>query len=631
MKRRPFLRTVQPFDVLSEDDLKRVSAGLEEVSFPAGTLILDQGRTSIDALHVIRSGAVRLFLKDLEDHEVLDDYRGPGDFFGALGIIMESKANLCVEAVQDTSCLLVSREDFWTLMETYPAFSLFYLKSFCKRYIHSAHFTLKKKKKRIAEDGGLYLFSQSIGGVTKQALKTCLPTDSVQQAAQKMVQNRIGSLLVKDAKGAVEGIITDKDLRSKLIARGRDCNEPVRSIMSSPVKTAPSEALCFDALFSMLKNRIHHLGVERDGNIVGMITAHDLMMLQGDSPIFLFQEIAAQVSIEGLYEIYRKIPPVVKRLIDEGAKASNINRVITVLNDHILERILTLLIKDMGPPPVPFCWMVMGSEGRKEQTFKTDQDNALVYEDIQGNEPQERAREYFLKFAEQCVNHLAACGYPLCPGNIMASNPAWNQPLSAWKECFDRWIFSPDPMEILHSTIFFDFRPAFGKSDLAHSLREHLLGRTVREKVFIHHLARDCLNKKPPLSMFKNFAVEKSGPNKGSVDLKTKGLTPFVDFARLMCLDQGLAETNTLERIQALCAQKALSEGFALRIRQAYEYQMQLRLVNQLDMIEKGKAPENHVDPSGLTELEKISLKKAFLAIEEIRSFMSNFFHLNLG
>ncbi|MBW1740374.1 MAG: cyclic nucleotide-binding/CBS domain-containing protein [Deltaproteobacteria bacterium] len=627
-----FLKTVPPFSGLKDQDLRRLSESLSEGFYPKGTLIFSQDRTDIDALYLIKSGGVKLYLKDEENMEILKAYRGPGDYFGALGIIMETKAYLNVEAVEDTYCVLVPKKNFQDFLNANPGFSAFYLKSFCEKYIHAAYYELRKKRVSPKAETTLCLFSQNIGGIIKGTLHTCLPDETVQTASQKMAKYHIGSLLVKDRNGELKGIITDKDLRRKVVAKGISYDEPAKSIMSFPVKTEPAQAVCFDALLSMLKNRIHHLAVERQGDIIGVVTAHDILLLQGSSPIVLFREIAAQTEIEGLYPLSKKNRDVARALVQDGAKANNITRMITVLNDQILDRILTLLIEEMGSPPVPFCWMVLGSEGRKEQTFSTDQDNAIIYEDPDGPDQEKEAREYFVKFAQKAVGHLAACGYSLCKGDIMASNPKWNQPFSEWQKLFDHWIFSPDPQQVLHSTIFFDFRPAFGKMELAHRLRNHLVKRGLHEKIFIHHLARDCMAARPPLSsLFKNFMVDKDGKHKGHIDLKTKGLVPFVDFARLMSLDNGITATNTLERIESLKEQNFISKDLAARIRELYEFQMQLRLVHQLNMAENGKDPDNYINPSELTDIEKHTLKKAFLLIGEIQVFMGDYFHLNLG
>ena len=625
------LKKIPPFADLAGQDINRLLQNLRVKLYPRGSLIFSQDKTDIDALHLIVSGGVKLYLKDEENTIVLKEYRSAGDYFGALGIIMETKANLNVEAIENTNCILVPKADFQELINTHTWFSAFYLKSFYEKYIHAAYSELRKKKGVPKAEGSLCLFSQDIAGIIKGKLHTCRPDDTVRAVSQKMSKYRIGSLIVKDSNGNVQGIITDKDLRTKLLARGLNSDEPVKSIMAFPVKSISSQSVCFDALIYMLKNRIHHLAVERQGDIIGVVTAHDILLLHGSSPIVLFREITAQRKINKLFVLPQKIQGVVRTLIQDGAMANNITRMITVLNDQILDRILTILIEKMGSPPVPFCWIVMGSEGRKEQTFSTDQDNAIIFEDPGNKDQEDKAREYFLEFAKKAVGHLAACGYSLCNGDIMASNTKWNMPFSDWKSLFDHWIFSPDPKEILHSTIFFDFRPAFGKFELAYKLRNHLIKRGLHEKIFIHHIARDCMTARPPLSMFKKFITEKSGKHKGHIDLKTKGMVPFVDFARLVSLDHGIAATNTLERIESLREQNIISNNFGARIRESYEFQMKLRLVNQLNMIKNGKEPDNYINPSKLTDIERHTLKEAFLLIGEIQSYIEDSYHLNLG
>ncbi|MBW2569250.1 MAG: cyclic nucleotide-binding/CBS domain-containing protein [Deltaproteobacteria bacterium] len=626
-----FLKNISPFNHLAGQDINKLLQKAKFKLYPKGSLIFSQDRTDIDALHLIVSGGVKLYLKDEKGMTILKEYRSAGDYFGALGIIMETRANLNVESIEDTNCILVSKTDFRKLINTYTWFAVFYLKSFCEKYIHTAYNELRKKSGVPKAESSLSLFSQNIAGVIKEELHICNHDDTVQKASQKMARYQIGSLLVKNREGKIEGIITDKDLRTKLLARGLNHDEPVKSIMAFPVKTISSQSVCFDALIYMLKNRIHHLAVEQQGTIIGVVTAHDILLLQGNSPVVLFSEITAQRKITELYALPEKIQGVVRTLIQDGAKANNITRMVTVLNDQILDRILTLLIKEMGSPPVPFCWIVMGSEGRKEQTFSTDQDNAIIFEDLDSKEQEDKARKYFLEFAKKAVGHLAKCGYTLCNGDIMASNPEWNLPFSAWQSLFDHWIFSPDPKQVLHSTIFFDFRPAFGKMELAHKLRNHLIKRGLHEKIFIHHLARDCMTARPPLSMFKKLITEKNGKYKGHIDLKTKGMVPFVDLARLVSLDHGIAATNTLERIESLKEQNIISNDFAVRIRESYEFQMRLRLMNQLNMIKHGKEPDNYINPSELTDIERLTLKKAFLLIGEIQSYIENSYHLNIG
>ena len=327
-------------------------------------------------------------------------------------------------------------------------------------------------------------------------------------------------------------MITDKDLRAKVVAMGLDYTTPVATIMSSPVHKIPTQAVCFDALLQMMNEQVHHLAVQRNDEVVGVITAHDIMVNQGASPLYLFREIGAQRKIEGLFSLAEKAPQVVRALVEEGAKANNVTRMITVLNDHIAQKVISLLHEEMGPAPYKFCWMTLGSEGRKEQTFKTDQDNALIYETPPDNwDSVKEGKLYFRRFGNKAIEYLEKCGYPLCPGEIMASNPKWRKPYAVWKDYFDNWMNAPEPQEVLNATIFFDFRPGYGATQLAERLRDYLCLQAPNKGIFLMHLAKDCIQGRPPLTFFRNFIVEKDGKYKNRLDLKTRGLTPFVDFA----------------------------------------------------------------------------------------------------
>jgi CBS domain-containing protein len=379
----------------------------------------------------------------------------------------------------------------------------------------------------------------------------------------------------------------------------------------------------------MMNEQVHHLAVERGNEIIGVVTAHDIMVHQGTSPLYLFREIVAQRQIEGLHSLSQKVPLVVRSLVEEGAKANNITRMITVLNDHIVHRLLTLLHEEMGPAPNAFCWIMFGSEGRKEQTFKTDQDNALIYQSPEDDwEAIKTAKLYFRRFGNRAIQHLEACGYPLCKGEMMASNPRWRKPYSVWKSYFDRWISAPEPEEVLNATIFFDFRPGYGQVSLGERLRDYLTLQAPSKGIFLMHLAKDCLQSKPPLTFFRNFMVEKDGKYKNRLDIKTRGLVPFVDFARLMALKHGVKETNTLDRLNTLSENGHIPRELFVETREAYEFQMQLRLVHQLRMMEIGQAPHNHIDPAELSDLEKQTLKESFAVIGRIQSYVKDEFRV---
>jgi CBS domain-containing protein len=301
---------------------------------------------------------------------------------------------------------------------------------------------------------------------------------------------------------------------------------------------------------------------------------------------------------------------------------------ITLLNDYILGRLLGLLEEKLGPPPAPYCWLLMGSEGRRDQTFRTDQDNGLMYRDPDSEAEAREAEEYFQVFADEAVKALVACGFPRCKGDVMASNPTWRRPYSAWQGYFDQWIRAAQPMDVLHATIFFDFRSGHGDESLGDRLRTHLLKTVAGQDVFFRLLAKDTLTSPPPLTFFRGFALEKNGPSKNRLDIKTKGLTPLVDFARLLSLRHGVKATNTLERLQLLGESGAVSREMQVQASQAYEFQMQIRLIHQQALYDDAQEPDNFIDPAALSDLDRSTLKEAFGVIQEIKSYLKEAFHL---
>ncbi|MBC8209187.1 MAG: cyclic nucleotide-binding/CBS domain-containing protein [Desulfobulbaceae bacterium] len=622
-----FLEKILPFDTLDRKTLVDIARHCRIDFFPKGTRLLTAGETELTSLYIIQQGGVKAFLEDDQGEVALKDFRGEGAYIGALGLIRGTRANLNIEMVEDTFCFLLPREIFLRLLDEKPSFAQYYLKSFSEKVVNTAYKELRHHKVSRRSHEDLYLFSIRAGEVVKTLRKVSADL-SIQEAAVNMARYRVGSLLIHNAADPEEilGIITDRDLRSKVVAAGLDYNLPVRDIMTGPVQKVLSQTICFDVLLKMMSTGIHHLAVEQGGRVIGVITSHDVMLLQGHSPYYLFKEIRSQARIVDLYALAQKVPDVVRGLIKEGAKAGNITQMIAILNDHILERMLTLLEQEMGPPPLPYCWLLMGSEGRREQTFKTDQDNAILYADPRNDAEAEAAALYFKEFADRAIDHLVNCGYPLCPGEIMARNPRWCQPLSVWKSYFDHWIDAPDPDELLNATIFFDFRAGYGAVELAEELRDHLTERAVKQEIFLLHLARQCMGIRIPLSVFKNFIVSKDGKHKNRLDIKAQGVTPFSNFARILALKYGIKETNTLARFKVLADAGHISDDIWKVAHDAYELQMQQRLVHQLQQIEEGVHPDNYIDPAHLSDLERRMLKDAFAVIERLYSLLGNMY-----
>lgn len=626
----PFLKRTLPFSDLSEAELSALSRECTIDFHPGGTKILTQGQTDIESVRIIRRGAVRLFIEQDGGEEKLVDHRGEGGAVGALGVIRDAKSSLSATTTEDTFFFNIPKQVFRRLVEEHPSITQFFLKSFSERYITKAFLELRRQHADLCAKSPLHLFSTRVGDIVKGAPVKVESGKSIRDAARLMMREDIGSLLVTAPSGEAAGILTDTDLR-RAIAENEPTDSPVEFVMSSPLITMSHRASSFDALLKMMAGQIHHLAIQEEGTVIGMVTSHDIMLLQGRSPVSLFREIMAAKSLEELHPLSRKVPFTVGGLVEEGAKARNITRMITVLNDLILEKMLNLLQDEMGPPPVPFCWILMGSEGRREQTFHTDQDNALIYRNPADEAEAHKADEYFAAFTSEAIGHLVKCGYPLCNGEMMASNPKWRMPFTRFRDYFEQMIIKPEPQEVLNATIFFDFRPGYGALDLGDTLRAHVTAHAAREDLFLRHLAQDCLTARAPLSFFRNFIVEKDGRHKDRLDLKTSGLVPFVDFARLFALRHGITETNTIDRFMLLREQGHIAADLATEAVEAYEFIMQLRIVHQMQCIDQGLEPDNHVNPAELSDLEKKTLKEAFGVVRGLQSFIRDAFRLNVA
>ncbi|MCI5147297.1 MAG: CBS domain-containing protein, partial [Candidatus Electrothrix sp. AR3] len=348
-----FISNITPFNELDHETIHQVASQIKVDFFPKGTRILHAGETEITHLYLIQQGGVKSFTTDDEGEVTLKDYRGEGAYIGALGLIRNTPATLNVETVEDTFCFLLPKAVFLELINRQPSFSQYYLKSFSEKFVATAYAELRRHKMSRREDASLHLFSMQVGDIVRTPPCIIAADSTIRQTAQKMAEFRIASLLVHPPHNEEEliGIVTDRDLRNKVLAPGLDYHEPVHKVMSSPIETVLSRSTCFDALLRMMSESIHHLAVEQRDRIIGVITSHDIMLLQGNSPYSLFKEIRRQRKLEGLYLLSQKIPETIRNLLKEGAKSGNIARMISILNDHILDRILSLLEEEMGTPP----------------------------------------------------------------------------------------------------------------------------------------------------------------------------------------------------------------------------------------------------------------------------------------
>jgi CBS domain-containing protein len=616
-----FLQKVSPFQKLDNVTLREIAAGVSIEVYPVGTTILYQDGPASEYLRIIKKGSVKVFIKPGKDDKVAIDSRSDGESFGFLSLVGGDKSRANVVAAEDTTCYLISRDAILRLLKTYPAFLDYFLAAFLNKYIDKTYGEISKRS--LLYDGGdRLLFTTPVGELITKKVITASQDLSVREAAEVMSKNSISSIVLVDSDDIPAGIVTDRDLRDKVISKDRNMRDPIHTIMSRSLIKADAVDYCFEALLKMIRYNIHHLLVLENGRLKGIVTNHDLMMLQGTSPISIAREIESQRSIEGLAPVSVKINKIIGLLLKEGAKAVNISRIISEINDRLLRKIIEITEKQFGTPPVNYCWIVLGSEGRKEQTFKTDQDNAIIYADPEKTDDEEMIRKYFSAFALSVRDGLVKCGFPLCPADYMANNPLWCQPLRQWKKYFSTWIYTPTPEAVLKSLIFLDFRPVHGDFSLSDSLRSSVTAMLEGQMIFLGYMANTIIKNTPPVGFFGSFIVEKSGEHKDKLNLKIKGIAPFVDMGRLFSLEKAIQETSTIERMNALRDKHTIVKAYADEFEEAFEFLMLLRIRHQYEQLEDGKEPDNFIDPIKLSNLERRKIKEAFRLISKMQDII---------
>ena len=610
-----FLREEPPFQFLDDATLRSVAGSLSMEFYPKDTVILRQDGPASDSLRIIKKGGVKVLMRSESGEDVVIDYRGEGDNFGFLSLIGRDKGKTTVVAIDDTICYTLDKERVLKLLETSPAVTEYFM-SYLSRYVDRTYKEMQNKS--LFRSSDRFLFTTPAGNVATPVVTVSEDT-TIQEAARTMVKNKISSLIILDQRNVPAGIITDKDLREKVVARGRDVSEAVRNIMTISLIRVDAKDSCFEAVLKMIKYNIHHMLVIEEGAMKGIMTNHDLMLLQGTSPLSFANDIENQQSVDGLISVSSKINNIVGLLLKEGAKASSITKVITEINDRLVTKVLEIAEREHGQPPVPYCWIVFGSEGRREQTFKTDQDNAIIYSDPESPEEEEEAGKYFPVFTSFVKEGLTRIGVPLCPAGYMASNPRWCQPFRVWKKNFLLWISEPTPEAILKSLIFFDFRPLYGNFALAEKLRSSLKSMIEGQGIFLGHMANQIVRNTPPVGFFKSFVVEKTGEHKNEFNLKVRGLTPLIDTVRFFSLERGIRETSTLGRIRVLKDVHPVVKQYAEELEQAFEFIMVLRIHHQFSQLSEGKQPDNFINPNKLSSIEKKTLREAFHLISKLQ------------
>ncbi|KIC17608.1 DUF294 nucleotidyltransferase-like domain-containing protein [Leisingera sp. ANG-Vp] len=587
-----FLSSVHPYDSLEPALLNALAPKFRQIQAAAGDPVYALNE-ELEGLYLVHSGEVEV----TDENGILVSILGPRNSFGERGLTRSGRAVTSAQATADTLLLLLPKADFHALMAEHAQIAKFF------------------DRRRPGSREGSSLATTRVEAIMARDPVTCAGTLTCQSAAQLMRNHFISSVCVTDGD-RLQGILTTRDLTGKILAAGKPISTPVCNVMTpEPLTLAPS-AIGSDVLHMMMEHGIGHIPVTEGGKLVGIVTQTDLTRFQAVSSGEMVSAIASADTAADMAKVTSEIPRLLVQLVASGNRHEVVTRLITDIADTATRRLLALAEEKLGPPPVPYLWLACGSQGRREQTGVSDQDNCLILSDQLA--PGDEA--YFEQLAGFVCDGLNTCGYVYCPGEMMASNPRWRQPLGVWREYFRGWIAKPNPEAQMLASVMFDLRPIGGDAAFFEDLQRETLAAARANSIFTAHMISNSLKHTPPLGLLRGLATIRSGEHRNTLDMKHNGVVPVVDLGRIYALQGELADVNTRARLEAAEASGVLSHTGAQDLLDAYDLIAQTRLEHQAAQIRAGQAPDNYLAPSSLSDFERSHLRDAFVVVKTMQS-----------
>ncbi|MFD3191370.1 DUF294 nucleotidyltransferase-like domain-containing protein [Sedimentitalea sp. HM32M-2] len=587
-----FIFSVHPYDSLLPADLADLVPLFQTVPVSAGDSIYQLG-DPLEGLYLVHDGEIEI----TDENDIPVSLLGPRNSFGERGLTRNGMAVTSARATTDGLLLLLPRADFDALMARHSSVAKFF------------------DRRRSDSRRGSNLATSRVETLMAGKPITCPTGTDVQSAARLMRDHRISSLCLTE-KGKLSGIVTTRDLSGKVLAEGLPFDTPVSQVMTaSPLTLSPS-AIGSDVLHAMMEHNIGHIPIVKGGNLVGIVTRTDLTRFQAVSSAELVSAISRADTAADMARVTAEIPRLLVQLVAGGNRHEVVTRLITDIADTATRRLLKLAEAELGPPPVPYLWLACGSQGRQEQTGVSDQDNCLFLDDA----VREADMPYFHALAKYVSDGLDTCGYFYCPGDMMATNPRWCQPVRVWQQYFQGWIAKPDPEAQMLASVMFDLRPIGGDRALFGNLQKKTLKAANRNSIFVAHMVSNSLKHTPPLGLLRGFTTIRSGEHRNQLDLKLNGVVPVVDLGRIYALQGRLTEANTRARLQAAETKGVISASGARDLLDAYDLIAETRLNHQVKRVNDGEKPDNFLSPTDLSDFERSHLRDAFVVIKTMQS-----------
>ena len=548
-----------------------------------------------------------------------------GDIFGLRPLMANENYRLTAKAQEETILYAIPLRKFKPYIKENERVADFLVESFASNtrnpYDKSNRGQLLGDSLELNSSNNQLLDLQTVDYTRN--IETSVEEATIQSIAERMTLKGIGAMLITK-KGLPIGIITDKDLRNKVATGKHSISDKARHIMSSPLITYPSQLTITQAQMAMMKSNISHLVLTKDGTVntkaLGILSKHDIMLSLGNNPAVLVKAIKRAKTIEGIKPHRIGVMNLLRGYLDQNIPMALTAKIVSELNDVCTKKVIELSLKKMETaPPCKFAWLAMGSQGRSEQLLHTDQDNALLFEDIEESE-YENTRDYFLELAKTITQGLHVIGYEFCPADMMGSNPKWCNSLSGYKKMTRRWITSPGPEEVLLSSIFFDYNRAYGDKELVSSLSNHIFETVTNNPIFLSHLGASALMNPSPSGFFRQFLVEQDGEHEDFFDLKKRALMPLVDAARVLILSKNITDiSNTWERFEKMSELEPQNQELFFACSYATKALLRFRTKQGIFNNDSGR----YINLEQLNKEEKMKLKRTFKTIKEIQEVIN--------
>jgi CBS domain-containing protein len=622
-----FLKNHAPFNKMKADALQSFAEKAQITFYPAGSLIVGPDSGNVRYFYLIESGKVQARQAGevtVTEYSILS--LGAGESFPIGAVTAGRPSTNTYTAVDDVFCYQLPAEDFMALLVSSPEFNLF-----CTQYIASLLNQSRQQlqlqfAQRASEQQTL---NSPLAGIGSRTPITVSPETTVRAALETMSKAGIGSLVIAGEDRKPVGVFTRSDLLDRVVLADLPLTAPISQAMSTTPLKLEEHATAYDAMLAMASNGIRHVLVtDAEGKLTGVVSERDLFALQRVGLRQVRQTIDSAQNIETLQQANTDIRQLAFNMLAQGVGAEQLTQFISALNDALTRRVLQLNLENHNFDGIEWCWLAFGSEGRDEQTFVTDQDNGIVFA-CDDTAAVDSLRQRFLTFALDVNKDLDRCGFTLCKGNIMASNPQWCLTLDEWKEQFSTWIRVPQPEALLNATIFFDFRPLFGKVELAESLRRHLLIQTQSSPMFLKAMAHNALDVEPPLGKIRDFLTDLEPGHPGKIDLKKYGSRIFVDVARIYALSTGVHNSNTVQRLRLASQRLSIRTDEINAVLEGLNFIQFLRLRHQCLDVEPGAQGDNLINPDDLNELDRRILKESFRQARKIQTRLKLDYQVN--